>query len=479
MSRMAVDGLVSGLKTSELITGLMQVEAGPQKLLQRKSSEAAALVTTLQSLNTKVASLATAAERAAGAESWQARKVTSTSASVSATASAGAVPTTLEVGVDRLAAAQVTLLDLAGCTAPPTVSVVRGDKVLSVTAAGTSAVEVAAAINRAPELGLAAVALRVGDGVGGEPRYQLQLTGGTGAEGAFDVHVGTDAGVTGAQVLSYVADPPAAPPGSIVALRSRAAVPAADARITLWPGAVLPEGSHHLTLTSSTNTFTDVLPGVSVTAAAATKPGDPPATLAIAQDAAAGKALASGLANNIATVLGEIASRTRSTTTTSADGREVTTGGPLSGNSAVRFLADDLRAAVSSPVGGRSPSEAGFTLASDGTLTFDEARFTAAMTADPAGTQQLLSAVAARVAGIAVRASAPRDGAISLQIAAQQGAVKDGNARIDDWDRRLETRRAGLERTYARLEATLGRLQSQSSWLASQLAGLPLQNNGS
>jgi flagellar hook-associated protein 2 len=47
------------------------------------------------------------------------------------------------------------------------------------------------------------------------------------------------------------------------------------------------------------------------------------------------------------------------------------------------------------------------------------------------------------------------------------------NDDIDNWDARLDVRRAALERQFSALEVALGTLQNQGSWLAGQLSGLP------
>lgn len=446
MSSMAVDGLISGLNTTDMISSLMQLEAAPQTLLRTKSSKASTLVSALQSLNTKVASLATAATKAADAASWDAYKVTSSASNVIATASASAKASSLTFRVDSVAAGQVTMVDWQNVIDPTTLSVERDGTTHAFTPAGTTVHDLVAAINADTSLGISAVAVRTGTGAND---FRLQLSGPTGALNTFEVTV--DGGV------------PLTP-----------VVVAADAKITLWPDAATGAGT---VVTSATNTFENLLDGVNVTVTEPTKAGDPAVTLSVSQDTAATKNLAAGLVNNISTVLSEIESRTRSTTSTSADGREVVAGGVLSGNSTVRFLGDQLRSAATMSVDGRSPAEVGITLDRSGKVSFDEAKFNAAMAKDPAGTQAIVSAISARIGEIATSASDPTEGTLTLQITAQEGVVKDLNRQVEDWDRRLETRRAGLERTYSQLEVMLGQLQSQSEWLAGQLSGLPSWNS--
>ncbi|GAA1648135.1 flagellar filament capping protein FliD [Georgenia ruanii] len=485
MAGMAIDGLISGINTTELINNLMKLEAAPQLLLKKKSTETSNLVSALQALNTKVASLGTNAANAAKVTSWEVHRVASSSAAATASASGAAAAGSLEFSVDRLSAGQVSMVNLGGADlgTPPRLTVVRDGKVYTVDATGDLD-DIAKAINAAKDLGLSAVKVRVSNGVaGGEPEYRLQLSGISGQGNAFDVYAGD------AVALGYVTDdgegtvtenagaaairlahgiPPAADDPA------RPLIAAQDAQITLWPSA---GSADPVRLTSATNTFAGVMTGVDVTVGATTSAGSP-AVLTVSPDADAMRKLVSDVVGSVGVVLSDIASRTASTTTTDADGRTVVTGGLFSGDSAIRGLADSVRNAVSYPVEGRSPSEIGIKLDRYGAITFDQAAFDAAMAKDPDGTQKMAMAIAARVQDVAESASDPIDGTLTLKVTAQEDAVKDLGRQIADWDRRLELRREGLQRTYSALEVALSRMQSQQSWLAGQLATLPQANTG-
>ena len=85
----AIDGLVSGLDTTTMISQLMQLEARPQTMLKEKVSSTQSLVTALQQLNTRVASLGGVAEKAAAAGALDLYKATSSSDKATATAGIG------------------------------------------------------------------------------------------------------------------------------------------------------------------------------------------------------------------------------------------------------------------------------------------------------------------------------------------------------------------------------------------------------
>lgn len=462
MSNMAVDGLVSGLNTTDLINSLMQLEAAPQRLLKSKSSDASKVVTALQGLNTKVASLAASGTKAAEPTSWDAHTVTSSSKAVTGTASTGAQAATLTFAVDAVAQGQVSMvggLDVGRATALTITRAGEGGEpveifpVASDAEAGLTLDDVARAINAAPDAGVKAVRIQVDTDEDGKPVYGLQLSGAPGTDNAFQLHAGArSAGDTLDEVPATT-------------LRT-----AQDATITLWPGDVA-DGATPIRLTSADGTFSDVLPGVSFTTTATTKPEEP-VTLTVEADATSRRTLASDLVSNASVVLSDIGSRTARTTSTE-DGRSVVSGGVLTGDTTVRFLADNLRSALSMPVDGTSPSTVGITLDRYGAVAFDAAVFDKAMADDPDGTQAIVAAVAQRVADIAERASDPKTGTLSQNITSQESRVSDLGRQVEEWDRRLEVRRLGLTRTYTNLEVTLGKLNSQSSWLAGQLASLP------
>lgn len=460
MSGMGIDGLASGLNTTALINQLMQVEAMPQTMLKQKSTQTQSIVSALQALNTRVASLAEAAGKAATPASWDAFTASSSSESVTATASSSATSGSVSFTVTALAASQQSLSQPMPATGaldlghPPAVTIRTGDGTLvTVEPASGSLQDVAAAINKASDAGVRATVVRVSNGTdGGEPQYRLQLTGtATGAANDFAVYGGTADDV--------------APERRIDTVPLRAAT---DAEITLWAGV----DGLETTFTSSSNTFSGLMTGVDVTVSALTAAGAEPTTVTVDRDEAALRSLASGLVGSMGVVLSEISSRTAVTTTTNPNGTTSVTGGIFAGDSAVRSARDQLTSAMSMPVNGRSPSEVGVVIGRDGTFSFDADRFAAALAEDPVGTQEVLTALAQRVADAATGLSDRYEGTLTRKIQGQEQQVRDLGNQIESWDRRLELRRASLQRTYSALEVTLSNLQGQSSWLAGQLAGL-------
>lgn len=440
-----ISGIVSGLDTGAIIKQLMQLEAAPQTLLRTKQSSATSLVTALQALNTKVSSLFEAATAASKPASWSAVTATSSAASVSATAGTTATPSSVTFTIGALAASQASLADppTTYTTAKPTFVVTRGGIETTITAASSSTADIAAAFN-ASDSGVAASVVNVGTAEA--PSYKLQLTSAeSGTTNAFTVDVAELDGTRTALPLTEI----------------RAA---ADASVTLWAGTPAAQ-----TLTSASNTFTGVLTGVDFTIS---KVETDPVIITVGRNEAALTKLGKDLVTNLNTVLGEITSRTKATTTTAGDGGSIVKGGLFSGDSGIRSLQQNVLSVASLPVGTTSPSSVGIVLGKDGTFTFDAEKFNAALAADPASLQTVVSTLAERVAGVAKSASDPTIGTITSHITSQQGVVKDLGERVAGWDTRLEIRRLALEKTYASLEVALSKMQSQSSWLSAQLEGL-------
>jgi len=451
-SSMGIDGLISGLNTTDLINQLMSVESGPQTLLKTKQSDTQKFVAALQSLNTKVASLGTAATAASTSTSWAALTATSSASSVTATATTSASPTQVSFTVDKLAQRQVSLTDVftdvasfAGTGNTLTLTGAAGSTQIDTTGI-TSVAGLATAIT-ASSAGVSAVAVQVTGG------YRLQLSAKqTGQANAFQLYQGTSADVTAGTATSK----------SLVSLTA-----AQDAQLTLWPGA---GAGVQQTFTSTTNTFSNVLSGVSITTSAVETN---PVTLTMGRDTTALTSLGSNLVSQLNLVLGEIGSQTSSTTSTdSTTGATVVTPGILGMDSSVSTLQQQLTAAASYPVNGISPSSVGISIQRDGTFAFDQAAYSAALASDPQKVQTVVSGLAARIATVTTATSDPTSGSLTGEITAQQGVVKDLGDQISQWDVTLQLRREGLQATYSQLEVTLSNLKSQSSWLASQLGSL-------
>jgi len=459
---LGIDGLVSGLDTTSLINSLMAAEATPQTLLKRKATTTQSTITALQTLNAQIAALAETATKAGKPASLDLFTATTTGTGATAKAGTGAAPGQIELVVGATARAQVAVS--AAVTRwpaePPvlTLTDAKGTRT-ELTPASSSLDDVVAAVN-ASSTGVKAVKVASGKDASGEPQYRLQFSAAaTGTAGAFQVHVGTEA-----QTAAGEASDLFAAPGASVTTAAR------DASVTLWAGTAAEQ-----VVTSSTNSFTGLLPGVDVTVTAASAD---PVTVTVGRDAGGSAKVASGLVSSVNAVLAAIASGSKSTTSTSSTGTSTLVPGTFSGQSTVRDTGRALTTATSLPIDGTSPSALGITIQRDGTFAFDETVFQAALAADPAGTQAKLTVLAERVAGAASTASDKTTGTITTVITGQQSVVKDIGVRVTDWDSRLAARREQLTKTYSALEVQLSNLQSQSNWLSGQISSLAASSGG-
>lgn len=456
-SALGIDGLVSGLNTTDLINQLMSVEAAPQTLLKRKQATAEDVGTALQGINARLLTLKTSAETAATASKWNTFQATSSASSVTATTTTAATAGSINFSVDAVANRQVSLTTAVAngsdltATNPPTLTVKKADGTLvTFAAASNSLTDMAAAINDSGS-GISATAVRVTGGA--SPTYRLQFTAGTtGTDGAFEVYVGDSAAVNASTAPR---------------LDTAVATTATNAQITLWK-----DTPYEQSFTQSSNTFAGLMTGVDVTVSEPTAVGES-VTVGVAASASKVSSLASGLVGALGLVLSDIDSRTATTVTTKSDGTTGVAGGILTGDGGVSQLRNQLIQAATYPVGGVSPSTVGIVIGKDGTVSFDAAKFAKAVEADPDGTAAFVQTLSQRVMDVADNASDPYDGSLSLRIKSNESTVKDFTKQIENWDLRLELRRTGLQATYSALEVTLSNLNSQSSWLSSQLASLP------
>ena len=457
----AIDGLVSGLDTTSLINSLMQVEAVPQTLLKAKVSSSQNLISALQGLNTQIAGLADLAGKAAKPAALDLYSATSTSPTVTTAVSANASAGQLDVVVTNLARSQVGVS--AAMTAwpadPAVLTIVSGGVTTEISASSTSLDAVATAINAA-NTGVTATKVASGVDAGGVAQYRLQFTGNdSGAAKAFTVHQGTAAEVTANTAPDLLAAAGAA------VIRT-----AQDASVTLWAGSTAAQ-----TITSATNTFANLLPGVAITVSAVSVD---PVTIKVARDDAQIGSLASGLVSSLNGVFALISTKSAVVNSTNASGAAVLSAGIFTSDSTVRDVKQRILTAASAPINGHSPSEYGISITRSGTMEFDAAKFAAALAKDPVTVKAAVQEIATRVAAAASSASDKYDGQITAKITGQQSTVKNLGDRIADWDRSLATRRATLQSTYTALETQLSALKAQSSWLSAQVAGLPTSSTG-
>lgn len=436
-----VDGLVSGLDTTSLIQSLMQAERQPQVRLQTKRASAQKVIDVYQQLNTRLDALRTAAEALNGALDWKVSKATSSNeAVVTAAVTSSAPATAIAFSVASLARSHAVAS--ASLTVDPAVDVVTtgpitvGTTTITDVGGGTLN-DVASAIN-ASGAGVTASVVQTAPG-----QYRLHLSASTtGAASEFTV-TGTLGSLGAFGVVTQ----------------------ATDASITVGDG----PGAY--TTTSSTNTFTGLMTGVTLTVQSVGS-----ATVTVSAD---GEALADSV-ETLVKAQNDATAWIRSNSTYDTATKKA---GVLLADSATARLSQRLNEALSSSIGGSSLSASGvgMSLGRDGVVTFDRAKFLAAYQTDPAAVTAVFTSGGAGTAddGIAERlrlvSEAATDtvtGTITTAIAGRKSLIADFDDQIEAWSDRLALREQALRKQFSNLETMLGKLRNQSSWLAGQVSTL-------
>lgn len=359
MANTSVDGLVSGLSTSTIIEQLMSLERQPQVRLTRKRAANDEKIAAYQAINTKLASLRSAADALTKTSAWSARSVTSSSTAVAATATADALTGSLTFDVTSVARAQsyvygTAVASTAVKVADGDVTVTKGNGAPVTVAVGDgSLASVISAIN-ASNAGVRAAAVQTGTGV------RLQLTSTTTGEASDFTVAGLTVGGVG-----------------VLGARNEL-VAGSDAVLTVGPGS---PGQY--TITSSTNTVTP-MPGLTLSV----KEPAVGVTVDVTRNDGAVADSVQKFVDALNSALTDIAKATAYDPTTKK-------GSILLGDSAVRSLKQRLLSQVSAAVGGASAASAGIELQRDGTVKFNRDTFLARLAADPDATARIFQAGAA------------------------------------------------------------------------------------
>jgi flagellar hook-associated protein 2 len=222
--------------------------------------------------------------------------------------------------------------------------------------------------------------------------------------------------------------------------------------------------------TSSTNTVTGVLDGVTLnllkTTAALT-----PTTLKVSKDSIG--SLTSSLnafvkayndANKAMSELGAYNATTKAA-------------GALQGSSTLRTAKNQMRSLVfNATAGGTSPyqhlSNIGVSLGKDGSLSLDSAKLTAAVAADPTSVANLVSAVGSAYK-TGIEGLVGSTGSITAATDGANRTIKDLTKRQQALSDRLTVIQANYTKQFTALDSLIAGMKQTSSYLSQQLANLP------
>ena len=217
------------------------------------------------------------------------------------------------------------------------------------------------------------------------------------------------------------------------------------------------------TITRSSNTVNDLLPGVTLNLV---KAGT--ATVTVGTDPAGTSTKAQAFVDALNGVLSSVTSQVAYSSTTKK-------GGPLSGETLARGISQHLLDEVLGATGAGQTkilSQLGIETTRSGTLTFNATTFAAAMQKDPDGVASLLSTFAKKVEDYAKDATSTT-GLVTTSAKSAGNEARRRQDQIDAFEVRMTALETSYRRKFSALDAALGSLKQQQSAVASAISSLP------
>jgi flagellar hook-associated protein 2 len=456
-----VDGLVSGMDTTTIIKSMMQIEAAPQKALKTKVSTAQTVVASYQSVNSKLAALKAAGDDLGQLSTWRAIKPTSSSTAVTATAVGGTdtVSGAVTFDVKSLARSQASAMQVdTSYTVEPAIPADPSNPLdhgtpaktvfedlpvpntISVSVGGAPAVNIDVSQDRSAK-GIAAAINAAGLGV----KASLVKLSETKSVLQFN---GTKSGLASVFTISDL-DSGSNDGNGVVTTTE-----ATEAWIQVG------DPSHGgYDIKGNTNTFTGLMPGVTLTA---TKEEDG-ITVTTVPDVSGMAAKFQALVDAANATLTEVATQTAYDPSTKI-------GSPLTGDFTVRQMGQSVLSSVSQGQAGiGSLSKIGVELSKNGQqFVFNAQKFTDAYNADP----DSIKAAGIKLGDTFEALATKQVANVAASITGRNNVIGSMNLQIDNWDVRLAAKQLSLSKTYSDLETALGKLKNQSTWLSGQISSL-------
>jgi len=443
----SVGGLASGLDSDSIIEKLVALERRPIDLLQQQQTDLQKTQTSIGSLSSKLGTLRTASVALETSAGVLVRKAASSDDSVvGAAAGLGAQRGSATVTVSQLARGSVAGATVGVASTGSTVATGSGTfqfkvgdgDVQSIDVTSTTSLQDLADAITGVDAGVTASAVNLGTAA--VPDYRLQI-------------VSTDTGAS--STITVLHD------DTNLAVQTSQAGQNAQFTVEGFTG----------TFERESNSFSDVLLGVTFTLK-----DTGTSTVTVADDTdeivKRAKALTDAFNEAVTFVSDE------STVQESTD-KETLTVGSLAGDTTARRIASRLHDLFSAPLDGGATrfvnlASVGFATQRDGTITFDESKFRAALAEDPDG-------VAAVFAGNDSDQGIARDitqfidqttgagGAIAIRTKGLDDQAQALQVQIDSDEAHLTTFEANLRAQFNALETLVSGLQSQAGFLAAAL----------
>ncbi len=442
---MAISTLGSGIDIPSLVAQLVAAERAPvENRIARGANSAKTELSAIGSLKSSFSSLKTALDKLRKEDGTNAR-ITNVPEKAGFTATASTSAAVGEYDIEVVSLATAHKLTSAGKPADTKIGtgkliIEAGDEKIEVEIkeGRNTLADIRSAINTAAAgKGVSASLVNADDG-----QHLVLTANDTGTEGKL--RITTTGGDGGLSALVY-------DPGVQTSMSET--VKAADAKVVV-------DG---LERTSSSNTLTDLLPGVTLTLKEA-KP-DETFTLKVATDDAALKTTLQGFvsAYNAAIAL------TKSVT---AYNSETKTASALTGDSMVRGLQAQLRTMASENV--VALKDLGVKINTDGTLSLNTSDMTKALAEDPGALSRLFGGEEGYGAKLEdmLGAVLEDDGLFDSRSDSLNARLKTYDTQYQDLDRRMESLQARYTAQFTAMEQMVTQLQGSSGFLSQQLGSL-------
>jgi flagellar hook-associated protein 2 len=456
MAGLSSPGIGSGLDINGLVEKLVAAERAPrQAQITRAQTSAVTTISALGSLKGALGGFQGALGPLSTLSSFSARSATSSDPDIftaTATTSAAAGSYDIEV-LDVASAHQISTV--AGFTGGSSHVVGNGTLTIGV---GTSSFPV---VIDATAGSLAGIRDAINSASGNNNLVRATIV--NGSDGA---HLVLTSQVTGAANAITVAA--TGGNGGLAALNYDAQNaagyaeprPAADSQVRIAG----------LITTSASRTITDAIDGVTLTLLE--EDAGETHTLTIANDTTAVSGRISAFVeqfNSLASTMGRLRSYEPATKAA----------GPLLGDAMLRGIESDIRGRLTDRVSGlsgnyQSLASIGITTSKDGTLSLDNAKLRAALTADYDG----VAAIFGSANGVATKLKTAIDGrlAAGAELDVRSKRLNEQSVSLQKQVAELDTRMASAQKRYLKqfnaLDGLLSQLQSTSSFLTQQLANI-------
>ena len=441
---MALNTIGSGLDIPTLVSQLVAAERAPTaNRINDAGSAATAKLSALGTIKSSLGSLQSALEALGKSASTAAYKATvPEGAGFSASTSAGAVPGNYEVEV--LSLSQAHKLSSAAFTKDQAVgegslTLSVGDTTLEVEiASGSTLADIAKAINTAAGgKGVTASVITADDG-----QHLVLNAVDAGADGSIK---SINASGTGLSALEW---------GAGVTGGLSETIKATDAVVRV-------DGFDR---TSSSNSITDLIPGVTLTLTKAA-PGTK-TTLGVSQDNG-------GLKANLQAFVAAYNATGSVLKSSSAYNATSNSAAALTGDSLVRGLQQQMRNLVSGNV--TDLKALGVSIATDGTLTLDGGAFDKAMASDPTAAAAMFGTEGKLTKGLKTIITSQLDsstGTLAQRTDNLNKQIKKLERDMDELDLRMEKVSARYTAQFTAMDQLVAQMQSTSDYLTQQLASL-------